>query len=490
MVDVKNKASRPRRMRLFVLVPAFAVLISCTHQHLATLIARVLFIRPGTASCVPSDDLRKGSAPPLRPLSEEEISAFERDGSVILRGILDDIWVERLHALVQDVFVRNPQPSPTSGRLTDHPLLHCTQEHPNVWDVLYSRFIANFYCAQKSILVHHTSKCGREIAEAAPTTAIAAALLRSGSLQVCEPTDALANFRRPTGSWVTGLIDGCGTTGFHTDDAYIAVGRRDASRAAVVRLWMPLAPFTSAHFRFATLNESKASRSAREAAGLSTLNGTSYLKNEQLTRSGVLEAEGQVIQAAGMRPGDILAFAGETAHIASAIDCGAVGAGGCLRLILSFSGDNAAFVGGRSTGLIPLHDNQTEGARPQGVQFPTVHPDARAEAWEWAPLLPSPQTLISSFWFAIRTGARSFAGFSARKQLVYVARVAWFTLGNFWEHPAPRPTGEASGAGATHAHIVEPRAGERPSSLAHSAVPLSLTRHFGGAVIAWAMGSK
>ena len=75
---------------------------------------------------------------------------------VLLKGVLDEKWVGRLHALVDDVF-----------------------SNPNGWDVLYSRFVANFYCAQKAILVHHTSVCGRQIAEVAPTTAIAAKLLRT-----------------------------------------------------------------------------------------------------------------------------------------------------------------------------------------------------------------------------------------------------------------------------------------------------------------------
>jgi len=281
-------------------------------------------------------------------------------------------------------------------------------------------------------LIHHTSLCGREVAEAAPTTAIAAALLRSASLQVCEPTDALANFRRPSG-WASDL--GCGSTGFHTDDAYIAVGRRNPSHAAVVRLWMPLANFTSDHFRFATLNVSQAARGERASAGLGDLHGTSYLKDELLHRSGVLDQPGQVVEAEGLRPGDIFAFAGETPHTATTLNCHQPEASGCLRLILSFSGDNAAFMGGRSTGLIPLHDNQTEGERPRGVQFPTVFPDARAAAWEWSPLEPTPRTILASFWFAIATGSRSFAGFAMRKQLVYVLRVTWFTLWNVWDHP-------------------------------------------------------
>ena len=317
-------------------------------------IGALLFTRPGTSTCVPHPELGHGPALPLRPLTAEELERFARDGSVRLHGVLDAKWVSRLQALVRDCFA-----------------------HPNVWDVMYSRLIANFYCAQKSILVHHTSLCGRQIAEAAPTTRIAAELMGSSTVVVCEPTDALGNFRRPPPDTWSGLVDGCGTTGFHTDDAYIPVRRRDARRAAVVRLWMPLAPFTDAHFRFAALNESAAAKAERAAAGTAPLFGTSYKRAELLDGSGVLDRPGQVIEAGAMQPGDVFAFAGETPHTATAIDCEAVAAGGCLRLILSFAGDNSAFISGRHTGLIPLHDNQTDGAAPHGVQFPRVVPTAR-----------------------------------------------------------------------------------------------------------------
>ena len=89
-----------------------------------SLLAQLLFSRPGSQSCIPPEELGLGSALPLRSLTEEEIASFERDGSVILPGMLDELWVSRLRALVTDVF-----------------------EHPNLWDVLYSRLIANFYCA-------------------------------------------------------------------------------------------------------------------------------------------------------------------------------------------------------------------------------------------------------------------------------------------------------------------------------------------------------
>ena len=432
------------RSCLLVLPVVLAALVGSLSTSPA---ADLLFTRPNTAGCVPADELGGPPAAALRSLTEEEIAAFARDGSVKLRGMLDDVWLQRLRALVQDCF-----------------------EHPNVWDVLYSRMIANFYCAQKAILVHHTSTCGKQIAEAAPTTRIAAELLRSPTLRVCEPSDALGNFRRPAaGTWM-GLVEGCGTTGFHTDDAYIPVRRRDPERAAVVRLWMPLAPFTAAHFRFATLNESQRARAERAAAGNEELHGTSYSRDERLAQSGVLSQPGQVVEGGDLQPGDIFAFAGETAHTAAALDCHNPAAHGCLRLILSFVGDNALFVSGRSTGLIPLHDNQTDGAPPQGVQFPAIFPELMP--WEWQPLRPSLSTLGASLWYAMRAGAGSFAGFSPSKQATYVLRVSWFASPwtNFWDYPA----GE-EGAGLSHGAAGTTRS-------------LSLARHFGGAAMEWLAG--
>ena len=153
-----------------VLISPALVAIMVAKLDLSSIIGAILFTRPNTAGCVPDDELGRPPAAALRSLTNDELETFARDGSVKLRGVLDEVWVGRLRALVQDCF-----------------------EHPNMWDVLYSRLIANFYCAQKAILVHHTSLCGRQIAEAAPTNHLAAALLRSSTLRICEPTDALGN---------------------------------------------------------------------------------------------------------------------------------------------------------------------------------------------------------------------------------------------------------------------------------------------------------
>ena len=437
-------SSRSEAMRRLI---GSALLAVASYLAACADLASILFARPGSKRCVPDDELGHGPAAPLREVSAEEIAAFQRDGSVILRGILPAMWVRRLHALVDDVF-----------------------SHPNAWDVLYSRFVANFYCAQKAILVHHTSQCGRQIAEAAPTTAIAAALLGSASLRVCEPTDALANFHQS----VWWGLDGCGTTGYHTDDAYIPVRRRDPTKAAIVRLWMPLARFSSSrHFLFATLNESALKREERARHGVAPLNGTQYATHQRLVRSGVLNHDGQVIKAEEYVPGDILAFAGETPHTAEALDCSPA-AGHCLRLILSFAGDNALFTEGRKTGLIPVLDNQTHGAPLNGRQFPTAFPLTDDVRWEWdGGFRPSVSTLVGSFAFALRAGSASFSGSSIREALRYVARTAYFAsplsgyaLG-LWDTPGP-------GEGPFP---------EAPISQQTSKREISLLRHFGGILV-------
>jgi hypothetical protein len=142
--------------------------------------------------------------------------------------------------------------------------------HPTKWDVLYSRLNANFYGAQKSILLHHTSECGKELARSAPTTTIAASLLGSKTLRVCEPSEALMNF----------AAGETGHTAWHRDDAYMAVKTVEAAVSendavnehstpapGVVRLWIPLMDMGPERMRFLALNNSVEAQAARSARG-------------------------------------------------------------------------------------------------------------------------------------------------------------------------------------------------------------------------------
>ena len=133
------------------------------------------------------------------------------------------------------------------------------------------------------------------------------------------------------------------------------------------------------------------------------------------------------------------------------------------------------FVAGRSTGLIPLHDNQTDGEPPHGVQFPQVLPESTP--WEWEPLRPSLPTLAASLFYAMRAGAGSFVGFAPRKQLAYVMRVAWFAAPwtNYWDYPA------ADAEHDSEQQQQQQQAADGNARAAHR--PLSLARHFGGALL-------
>ena len=100
-------------------------------------------------------------------------------------------------------------------------------------------------------------------------------------------------------------------------------------------------------------------------------------------------------------------------------------------------GQNAIYVGGRNTGLIPLSDQQAEGEALRGAQFPTVFPHLDPDSHEWEPLRPSLKTLGASLVYAARAGAGSFSGSSWRKMLEYTLRVTWFAApwNNFWDFP-------------------------------------------------------
>jgi hypothetical protein len=68
-------------------VKAFACAVAAVFMYVydeqaGRIASSVLFTRPGTKSCVPAK-LSQTLQHPARPLTEEEIDAFERDGSVL-----------------------------------------------------------------------------------------------------------------------------------------------------------------------------------------------------------------------------------------------------------------------------------------------------------------------------------------------------------------------------------------------------------------------
>ena len=54
------------------------------------------------------------SMPMAREVTDEEVTAFHRDGVVVLRGVIQPEWIAALRLLLLDVF-----------------------EHPTMWDILY-----------------------------------------------------------------------------------------------------------------------------------------------------------------------------------------------------------------------------------------------------------------------------------------------------------------------------------------------------------------
>ena len=86
-----------------LVLPVVVAALLCS-SGVSSAAAALLFTRPRTEGCVPADELGRPPAAALRSLTEEEVAAFARDGSVKLRGMLDDVWLRRLRKLVQDCF--------------------------------------------------------------------------------------------------------------------------------------------------------------------------------------------------------------------------------------------------------------------------------------------------------------------------------------------------------------------------------------------------
>jgi len=390
-------------MKLNIVIP-FVGLASAGLFHLilkqpiSLRLHNVIFRRRGSQSCVPGEILRQGHAQPLRPISDEEKLAFGRDRSVILRDVLSEEWVERLQLLMLDAY-----------------------QHPNFWDVLYSRMVGNFYSAQKSVLLHQTSICGKEIAQSSPTVTIAQQLLDAKEVRSCEPNIALMNYGQPGNT--------SGTTGWHTDQKYMPVRRTRSDRAHVVRLWIPLLPFTENELIFQMLNDSHAARNEREERALS-VGGSDYFMHNKLIKQGADIIDKNLVRPMNYRPGDIIVFTGDAPHLAQGINCSR---NSCPRLILSYSGDHAEFTDQHFRAYLPINDNQTVGSNVQGSQFPRVYPSLIP--WEWAPFRPTYGEIIATLIDGAKAGTKPFARVSITETLPYLGRVySAFRLG-MWAVP-------------------------------------------------------
>lgn len=344
-----------------------------------------------------------------RTISDSEIEAFRRDGSVLLREALPEEWVRILRYLLMDVFHR-----------------------PTNWDILYSRLVANFYGAQKSIFLHHSSDCGREFIKYSPIAKLVSDLAgRNATLRICEPTEALINYDQTSKT-----KSSQGHTAWHRDDVYMPVTSKYGSTGtgtndspAIVRLWMPLMQIsTTDQMKFLMLNNSKPARDGRMAENLD-VEGTNFAHHSKMMESSTFTSE--IIDPRIYYPGDAFAFQGDTPHFAQNLNCSLEG---CARMILSFCVDeNAVFDSTKKTSLIPFTSSTENGQRLSGTAFPQVHP---WNATDWLSLWkPTYGDVISSIVDAIWAGSGAFIGLDVKTCIAYVARVSRCVVDSVWAKP-------------------------------------------------------
>jgi len=320
------------------------------------------------------------------------VKSFQSNGVVVLNDILSEEWIAHLRSLFMDVV-----------------------SSPTLWDIVYTRMVANFYGAQKNIFLHHTSICGKEIALSAPTTLLAAQLLQSNTVRVCEPSEAILNY----------ASENSGHSSWHQDGVYMPFEKKDPGKRAIVRFWIPLLSYEENEMRFQALNNSESCQQERNFDVL----GADFLLHEQIERDEAKILPRQILEPR-YRPGSIIAFAGDTPHYAEALNCDHHT---CPRLILSFSGDNAMYTSGKHTGLLPINDNQTDGLGLQGIQFPQVYPEKID--WEWEPLTPTYGEICRVTFDSFQAGSKAFVGVKLSVVKDYVYRVVVPLFGGMWAIP-------------------------------------------------------
>lgn len=331
-----------------------------------------MFARDSDKVCMPPNHALTGPEPSA-PLPAAIHEAFERDGAVILRGVLSEEWVTRMHETVVDSF-----------------------EHPTTWDKLYSTGLAAFFCAQKTVLLPQTSLCGRSMARYSPLASLAADLTRSKTVRVAEPSEAIGSARARSGD--------CGHTAWHRDDSYFPIRGPEPSNPksprAVVRFWIPLETINPDQHTMEFVAGSHLTRHQDK------LSGTNFAETARTNRSSLRLLKWEA------HKGDVIAFAGETVHNAATKNCTS-----CLRLILGFAGESAFFDNTVPSPLMPLGGGQTHKAPLRGVEFPKVL-DTRPgqahhvpEEWiEGGGLRPTAWGVVSSMLDSMQQGFGGFQG--------------------------------------------------------------------------------
>ena len=90
-------------------------------------------------------------------MSHEQMEAFARDGVIYLPNAISKEWLRSYRMLLMHVFHK-----------------------PSTWDILYSRMVANFYGAQKSILLQSRVNVGGMLVRILPLP-----ILQRGFLNIC-----------------------------------------------------------------------------------------------------------------------------------------------------------------------------------------------------------------------------------------------------------------------------------------------------------------
>ena len=349
-------------------------------------------------------------------VKEVEVEAFQRDGSVVLRNIFDPAWVKALRLLLMDAF-----------------------HNPTTWDIIYSRMVANFYGAQKSVFLHHTSDCGRELLKHFPIHQVIQDLVDDDDikLRVCEPSEALINFKISK-TTTTKAKSNSGNTGWHRDDVYMPIQTKEShsnsslSSPPIVRLWIPLMEMTSLeHMKFFMLNNSQQAQIDRkhENAEVEQLN---FAQDERLIHNPTFQSH--ILDPNHYSPGDAIVFKGDTPHFAQNIDCSSLG--GCSRMILSFCIDDYAEydLGLKRTPLIPFKYYDSSNKQLQGSGFPQFHPWKDSD-WKHPGWSPTYGDVFHSFYDSIIEGSTSFIGFQMQKSLSFANRVFLSFYNNVWVKP-------------------------------------------------------
>ncbi|MGF1595342.1 MAG: phytanoyl-CoA dioxygenase family protein [Acidimicrobiales bacterium] len=266
---------------------------------------------------------------PLRPLTDDEITAFATDGVVVLRGLLDGGWLDLLAAAVDDD-IAHPAPGHHGYDVAGGGRFHGNFDN---WrsDRRFAR-----YCLES------------------PLPAVAAQLLDADTIQLFY--DQLFVKERSTDS----------PTPWHNDQPYWPVAGRQ-----LLSLWVTLDPVTADSGALEFVRRShrwnRWFQPRTFAAG-----GYDYEHNPDYEPMPDIDASRHEFDLVtwDMEPGDLLAFHALTVH----------GSGGNLRrdrrrrgYTVRYAGDDVVYETRAGTNPALGRSDQTSGAPLDPVAYPVAH---------------------------------------------------------------------------------------------------------------------